>query len=391
MRRVSSVARLLPALTAKNAAAERARLVKAVSEGATAVPRWEIRRSRVPSEVWRALECARFLASSLEWPALSTLYLDRLDELELEVAMIEALGDPKRVRPLAARRFGTGQRCLEAPGTLSMARIARGLLASLPHEQEPHCVPPTAPAGKTSLAARMAALAKAARLEVEIHVEPRLTAGAATGDRTLYIADRRFGERESLRFAVHEVLGHAVAAGNARRQPLRLFEVGTAGAFWDQEGLAVTLEELAGCLDAYRLRVIAARVVATDHMHTGCPFGETALRLMRDHGFSAADAVTIAERAYRGGGVARDAGYLYGWLRVRSALRSGQTTVDQLRIGRVGLDALGVVPELIALGFARPPYYRPSLAESLAATDAGTSRDTSPPSLAASLTMLDET
>jgi hypothetical protein len=126
-------------------------------------------------------------------------------------------------------------------------------------------------------------------------------------------------------------------------------------------------------------------------MHRGASFGDTARWLHRDHGFSSVDSVSIAERAYRGGGVARDAGYLAGWLAVRSALAEGTTTLDALRSGRVGLETAEQLPELIAAGLARVPRYRPSLARSLSATDAGTSLDTSPPSMAASFTMLEET
>ena len=252
-------------------------------------------------------------------------------------------------------------------------------------------MPPVAGPGRRSLAGLMTKIARGAGLSLEIRVEPRLSAGAATGERTVFLADRRFGQRESLRFAVHEVLGHAVAAANAREQPIRLYEVGTAGSFGAQEGTCLLLEEQAGVLDAYRLRIIAARVLATDRMHDGAPFGETARWLCDAHGFRAEDAIGVTERAYRGGGVARDAGYLRGWLAVRQAVAEGRTTVDALRLGRMGLEAAERVPELIERGLARRPRYRPSLPESLRATEGGTSFETSPPSVAASFTMLEET
>ncbi|HMO08455.1 MAG TPA: DUF1704 domain-containing protein, partial [Paracoccaceae bacterium] len=88
-----------------------------------------------------------------------------------------------------------------------------------------------------------------------------------------------------------------------------------------------------GLLDPYRLRIVAARVLAADRMHHGAPFGDTARWLRREHELSASDAIGVAERAYRGGGVARDVGYLVGWLRVRGALERGETNVDDLRAG----------------------------------------------------------
>jgi uncharacterized protein (TIGR02421 family) len=389
MKRIAELARLLPALTAENAVEERARLVDEVRSGGVPSPRWMFTRRRVDPELWRLLEGAAELARGT---AAESLYAERAQELELELAMIDALGDPKRVRPLAARRFGDGRIAVVLPtGPVPLARLAEVLLESLPHREEPREIPPWDVPGRPSLAALMSAVAQNAGIQVDIKIEPRLSAGAATGDRTIFIADRRFGRRESLRFAVHEVLGHAVAAANARSQPIRIFEIGTAGSFSAQEGLALWLEEKAGVLDAYRLRTIAARVLATDRMHRGSAFGETARWLHRELSFSAIDAVSIAERAYRGGGVARDAGYLAGWLEVRAALGSGTVTIDALRMGRVGIDVARRLPELASLGLARPPRYRPSLASSLRATEGGTSLETSPPSIAASLTMFEET
>lgn len=388
MRRIADVARLLPALTATNAVQERARLVAEVSALGAPSPRWKLEKRRVEPELWRLLEAARERVRSLE---AEPFYLARLDELELELAMIEALGQSKRVRPLAARRFGDGRTIVDLPdGPVPLAKLARALLDTLPHREEPRDVPAYA-LNRPSLAGLMHAVASAAGLQLEVKVEPRLSAGAATGDRTVFIADRQFGRREALRFAVHEVLGHAVAAANARDQPVRLFEIGTAGSFAAQEGLALWLEEKAGVLDAYRMRIIAARVLITDRMHAGASFGESARWLYRDQGFSAADAISIAERAYRGGGIARDAGYLAGWLAVRNALDAGKTTIDALRAGRIGLHVAQDLPRLIELGLARAPRYRPSLARSLSATAGGTNLDTSPPSMAASFTMLEET
>jgi len=389
MKQVAGVARLLPALTAENAAEERARLIRDLDAGRMPVPQWSLRARRVEPRVWRMLEAARDRSRELY---CGELYLDRLEELELELSMIEALGEPKRIRPLAARRFGTGRTEVELPdGPVPLAQVARGLLESLPHREEERTVPPVASPDRPSLASLMLQVAQRAGLSIDIKVEPRLSAGAATGDRTVFLADRRFGRRESLRFAVHEVLGHAVAAANARAQPIRLFEIGTAGSFSAQEGICLCLEERWGVLDAYRLRIIASRVLATDRMHHGAPFGDTARWLYREHDFSASDAIGVAERAYRGGGVARDVGYLRGWLRVRQAISRGETTIDHMRAGRVGLEAATRLPELIRAGLARVPRHRPSLDRSLLSTEGGTSLETSPPSVAASFTMLEET
>jgi len=355
---ISHEARILPAVMPVNAAAERARLVDRVRAGDTPTPRWELGRRRIDAAPWRAVAQAREMARARLARPLRELYLARLDELEVDLALIEAIGDPVRVRPLAARRFGTGMREVEwGDGPVRVAAVARGLLERLAPHEEARVVSPEDLAARVTEAARTAGLP-----DLTVRIDPRLVAGAATGDRGVFLASRSFGQHEARRLVVHEVLGHAVTAANAARQPLRIFECGTAGSFADQEGLAICLEEAAGLLDGHRLRVLAARVVATDRLHSGATFGETARALVRQHGFSAEAAVAIAERAHRGGGVARDAGYLYGYLRVRAALRARRATVDALRVGRVGLDDLELVQSLQAIGLARPARLRPSLA-----------------------------
>jgi uncharacterized protein (TIGR02421 family) len=339
--------------------------------------------------VW--LDEARGLAERLA-SSPTPLYLARLDEIELDLHMLESLGDARRIRPLAARRFGTGRDDVPHAGvTTSVARVASAILDEVEPEDEPKVLPATALLGEPSLAELMRRVAAHVGLEVEVKVEPRLTAGAATGERTIFLADRLFGAREALRLAVHEVLGHLTAAANGRAQPLRVIELGTAGSFGDQEGVALHLEELAGVLDAHRLRTLAARVWAADRMHDGAAYADTARLLATTHAFSPEDAVAITERAYRGGGVARDVGYLRGYLRVKHAVERGETTIDELRMGRVGLADLPILRALVPEGLARPAVYRPSLVYSLRATDAGTSRSTLPPSVAASFTRLELT
>jgi uncharacterized protein (TIGR02421 family) len=387
--RLHGLAKLLPALTADNATAERQRLVAAVSRGDVAAPRFESSPRKVPRDAYRLLDAARALAADV--PA-GPLYLSRLDELELDLSMLEALGDPRRVRPLAARRFGNGQAEVPVGGSMiPVADVARHVLSETDGVPEARVLPATALLGEPSLAELIRRVAHHARLDVEVRVEPRLSAGAATGERVVFIADRDFGAREALRLAVHEVLGHLTAAANGRAQVMRLFEYGTAGSFADQEGVALYLEERAGVMDGYRLRVLAARVWVTDRMHDGAAFEDSVRLLATQHGFAAEDAVAVCERAYRGGGVARDVGYLAGFIRVRHAIETGMTTIDALRAGRIGLSDLETLEALKKDGLACGPLYRPSLAYSLGPTQGGTSRLTPPPSVAASLTRLELT
>jgi uncharacterized protein (TIGR02421 family) len=390
LRGLCMATRILPALTAENAASERQRMTHQLERGVMPVPRWRLAPQRVSSAAFRLVDGLRSEARTL---AGSTLYLAKLDELELDLLLMDALGKPRLVRPLCARRYGTGATLAPTgAGPRPLAHCARVILDRLHCESEPREL--AAMGEGETLGAFVQQLADAVGLEVSVRLEPSLSAGAATGERTVFIAARRFGRVEARRLAVHEVLGHLLVAANARVQPLQLLSFGTAGSFIDQEGLALHMEELSGVLDANRLRTLAGRVLAADCMHAGASFAETAGKLHRDERFPAPEAIAIAERAYRGGGVARDVGYLLGWLRVSHALATGDASLDELRLGRVSLDALPVLRVLRGEGYVRDPVFRPALpnfARNFFSASSGTTPLTSPPSDAASLIKLELT
>lgn len=381
---VAKSARLLPAVTARNAFEERARLALQLQSGEMPKPRFEYAPPRPCHANLRWLDHLRAEAAQL--PA-ARLYLAKIEELELDVAMLASLGDSRSLRPLAARRFGTGEELIDTvDGPVRLIDYSLRLLTgpSLRRRERP-TIPADAGPGELCLRGLVEHVAQAAGLHVSVRVEPNLTAGAATGDRTVFLADRAFTLREAWRLALHEVLGHLTAAENGRQQPLRLLEWGSAFSFADQEGVALCIEQSFGVLDRARLRALAGRVLATRNMHAGASFGETARCLLRDHHFSAHDAIAICERAYRGGGVARDVGYLSGYLRVRRALAQADTTLDELRMGRVGLDALPELRALSAQGLLRPSTHRPNFSRSFLSTRSGTMPWRLPPSFAASL------
>ena len=395
--KLSRLARLLPALTAQNAASERARLVAMFERGQRTEPRWERPEPRTSREARPLLLTLRGATPRLGDLAagghLQALYEGRLDELELELDILAALGETKLVRPLAARRYGTGRS--PAPNSdLTLYDVASDLLArNPPKNTDPPVVPAAAAPGATSLAGLVRDATRLVGIgdEAEIVISRRLTSNAAAGDRTVFIADRSFGEVEARRLAVHEVYGHLVSAFNGRTQPLGICAQGTAGSFGDQEGLAIALEERAGLIDGPRVRTLAGRVLVSAWVHDGASFAEAVDRLMTEHGFSALHAVVLAERGFRGGGVTRDVVYLRSWIRVRN----DQAALRWLRVGKLALRDVPALPELAAAGWinAAPPYSGalPSFASSSRPTGPGTSLEISPPSLHTSFTRRDAT
>lgn len=387
LRRLHERARQLIGATTHSDPAERLRLVTAVARGRHVKPRWAWKPIPVDSHVWRELDRVRLLASQSLVPSL---YLPRLEEIETELLLLESLGQPKRVRPMAARLYGTGVEEVFDEEPLKLLDAAHDLLAETDAEVEAKTMP-AASDTEPNLRDLMLAYAEQVGIHIAVRVDSRLIANAAVGERTVFIADRRFGEREARRLAAHEVFGHLVSGFNGRTQSLGVLAVGTAGSYGDQEGVSIFLEELSGLLDGSRRRTLAGRLLATHAMHAGVSFGDAARVLVTDHGFSPAESVTLCERSFRGGGVARDAVYLSSWLRVRRAVLEGHATLAELQVGKVSLRALPELRRLRAAGVVTQPRYLSNLARSFGKTGAGTKSATSPPSLATSFTRLDAT
>lgn len=382
LRRIADVTRKLPSLTARLSVKEaRAELAARLASGRPLqVTLPDARPIEVPRRAFADLRRARALVPNVPEPAL---HAARLEELELELELLAALGDTKRVRQLLPRRYPTG--ATPAVTGEPLRAVAARLLALPPVAPTPREVP------ATEVAERVQAVAQAAGLEVRVVIEARLVANAAAGERTVFLADRTFGDHEAWRTAAHEVLGHLCAAANARAQPMAIAQVGTPGSFADQEGLALTIEERIGRLDLGRVRTLAARVWVTDRVLEGARFEDVAQLLHAEHGFAPRAAVALAERGFRGGGLTRDACYLLGWLRVRDQIARHEGDLETLWLGRTSVEALPALRRLLLRGLLRAPLYVPSLRASPAATALGTSSSTLPPSLAASLMRLDET
>lgn len=387
---VAEKVRPLPALAAHDAAEQRAQMVAQLTRGESPKPKAIQQRHAVDPATYRLIDEGRRLSEQCRFGAL---YRDRLGELELDLAILEAWGDARRIKPLSARRYGRGDELVQTTlGEVPLAVLSRQLLETLPiREPGVRSVPAASRRDEPSVAQLVLRAAHGIGLDPTVRVEPRLASLAATGERTVFLSARMFTLNEARRLTAHEVFGHLVVAANARAQPLRLLQVGLASAFADQEGVSLYLEAALGLMCNDRLRTLAARVVATQMLHAGASYGEIARSLHDSHGFSVESAILTTERTYRGGGVARDAGYLSGFLRVRAAVMSEKVTLDELRCGRVAVHHVAELRALQKRGLVTEPVYRPSLALSRALTFGGTSADTSPPNDAASLTMLELT
>ena len=363
------VVRLLPGVTPSNLVPERARLETAYAGGQAARPRWEyppVDLAAVASALTRVLreltsaEAGRRAADdALEALAgearerverlvghrgaaardgLLAGYRARVQELQEEAELLAcrgrgAFGERAAARRARARRRG-GHEAADA-------HVAAWLEAAADGSESASGVA-TDSAEETSLLSRVRSLLGALALPVKVAVRRDLSALAATGDDTVYVAAGRSTTADAaFRIAVHEVLGHALPRGRARELPLALFAVGTAGGVDEQEGYALALEARYGLLDASRRRELAVRHGACALMDAGADF-EEAMAALAHRGVPLAMALAAAERAYRGGdgrsgGLGREAAYVPAWVRVEAALARDAAWEPLLAAGQVAL------------------------------------------------------
>jgi hypothetical protein len=334
---------VLAALAPLEASTERTRLAQQLRAGGSLQPRW--RYAPVSHDELRpALEAAeRLLEVEASGHPLGPVHLERVRELLIEAALCGAAGTPA-VAGLARQRF--------APREASCEREASALCAAWLEEQAPSEGAPRIASDDPdprSLLSRLRAEVGRLRIPFAVVVQPSLAPLAATGDQVILVAPGRLmTEEDTARTVLHEIEGHALPRARARAAPLALFRVGTARGVDDQEGLALLLELRHGRLGARRRRTLAARHWTVEAMLSGATFADVAISLVRDHGLDDADAVVVAERAFRGGdglspGLGRERVYLESFVRVRAHLAARPQDEPVMAAGQVALDAIEVL------------------------------------------------
>ena len=282
-------------------------------------------------------------------PALHTLFRAKRDEIARQVTALEDRD---------TSRFVYGSLQLYGGIAQPLARAAEDLLETIPVE---------AP-GTPSVTA--GAFAQAARAEVDRYraAYPDFPSRVEVRDDVseLMVSFGRLLIPEAAAFRAdrvepllhHEIGTHVVTYLNGTKQPLTLLTIGLPGYDETQEGLAVLAEYLTGGLDPRRLRVLAARVVAVGKMLDGAEFLEIFESLRSDHRMPPRTAWSIAIRVVVGGGSVKDAIYLRGITRILEALADG-SSLDALFVGKLALDHLPVIQELLDREVLRPPWIRP--------------------------------
>ncbi|HSJ34994.1 MAG TPA: tyrosine/phenylalanine carboxypeptidase domain-containing protein [Acidimicrobiia bacterium] len=198
----------------------------------------------------------------------------------------------------------------------------------------------------------------AARVEVSETIS-----GVLVENGDLYIgSDTRIASDHVDSLLQHEVGVHVLTYANGSAQPLRMLAVGLAGYDENQEALGVLAEHLAGGLRRTRLRALAYRVVAAQMRSEDATFRQT-YDLLQKLGAGRRIAFSTTMRAYRAGGLTKDAIYLRGLVRLCRHLAAGGD-IERLFIGKVGLEDVALIAELRQREVLGPPPLRPRFLDS---------------------------
>lgn len=282
-------------------------------------------------------------------PALHMLLRAKRDEVARQVTVLEDRD---------TSRFVYGSLQLYGGIAPALASIAEELLEAIPVR------------GRSTRSVTAGVFVEAARAEFDRYraVHPEFPAHLEVRDdiADLMVSFGRLLVPEAASFRAdridpllhHEIGTHVVTYLNGTKQPLSLLTIGLPGYDETQEGLAVLAEYLTGGLDPRRLRVLAARVVAVDAMLRGAGFLEIFESLRAEHQMPPRTAWSIATRVVVGGGSVKDAIYLRGITRILEALAEG-LSLDALFVGKLALDHVPLVQDLLDRGVLTAPWVRP--------------------------------
>jgi hypothetical protein len=315
------------------------RVRDAWQRGLEAAPSWVRPASMGLGELRAALErVGEHAEADCGW---GRLYAARARELAAEADLAEHVGAPD-FHLRAAKRYpvdpgpdGERARCWAESWAVESARPRAGELVDSGDEGHPE-----------SLVSVMRSVVGAHRLPFRVVVHAHLLSAAATGDGIIVVRSgvmlRRF---EVDRIVLHEVKGHALPRARAQGERSGLFRLGTAGGSDDEEGRALLLERRAGALSVERREELGRRHLAALGVRDGASFVETTRSLL-SLGASAEQAVAIALRVHRGGGLARELVYLTALARLERGFEADPSAERWLERGRVSLSAVVALREL---------------------------------------------
>jgi uncharacterized protein (TIGR02421 family) len=285
----------------------------------------------------------------VEDPALESLFLAKRDEIMRQVMLLEDR-DTSRFMYGSLQLFGDVGEALVADA----ADLLETISATAPRNS--HVTAATF--AETAQEELDAYRTRYPGFTAELEIRSDVTDLMVSHGRFLVPASAVFRSKRVNPLIQHEVGTHVVTYENGRAQPFKLFAVGLPGYDETQEGLALLSEYVSGGLDPLRLRLLAARVVAVDRLIQGADFLEIFKELREQHALAPKTAWSVTIRVARNGGLTKDIIYLRGISRVLE-FASERKTIEPLLVGKLSLDNVPLVEELIERRILQPARIRP--------------------------------
>ncbi len=341
--------RLLGAVVPIGALAERARLVAEAEAGRDAVPRWTYEKTDLTPLAGQldALADVLDVRAHTDGDGMARLYADRARELALEARLAESAGTPG-FGARALRRFQV------APDDAKRAEAVARAWSTLSSFDDPGPLRSSSGPEPESLLSQMRRAVFEARVPFTVCTREDLLALAATGERTVFVAEgRTLTDEDVRRTVVHEMEAHVLPRVRAASLEPKIFQLGTARGGDDQEGYAILIEERRALLSPRRRRSLAMRHLTAVGMDAGASFVEGVRALVKDLGAPPGEAVAIAERIYRGGdgaraGLGRERVYIASFEAVREHLAEHPDDEDFLASGQIALEAIPTLREALS-------------------------------------------
>jgi len=158
----------------------------------------------------------------------------------------------------------------------------------------------------------------------------------------------RVTERYAQALAHHEIGIHMLTTENAKLQPLNILKLGFPLDTQTQEGLAILSEYLSGNLSIFRLKELALRVMAVEHMIKNYDFVRTYNYLINSFNIDNDRSFSITARVYRGGGYTKDYLYLSGFKEIFNLYKKDKNLINSLLIGKTSIAYLSEINGLIS-------------------------------------------
>lgn len=294
----------------------------------------------------------------IEDPTLGQLFREKRNELDTQLTMLTRMDTPA---------FLYGGLQLFGPVDDKLLDVAETVVTQVPAQsrQKPSVSPVKAPAFANRVEAELAYYRQQmSSFSADVQIRDDMYAGLMVSRGNLFIGKgTKISASRVEALLQHEVGTHILTYFNGRAQPFRMLYTGLAGYEEMQEGLAVLAEYLVGGLSLPRLRLLAARVLATRCLTDGASFIETFRCFIEKYHFSQRAAFTLTMRIYRGGGFPKDAVYLRGLVELLDYLKKGGDLMP-LFVGKIAAEHIPLIQELQWRKVLIPAPLRPRYMES---------------------------